>query len=168
MKVKETLTKEIIIEVIALVLFVVTCTYATITLSSKNTDSIKEQDGIVTILDEKNFKGLNILSDGKGISSNGVTYTITNNNSEPVSYELVVSTNVHNEEILKNIRVSLDDIYISDITSLERRKGGYVLGVKILNPGYTKVHSIKYWYKLDTKKEIANEKIDFSYKIELI
>ena len=59
-------------------------------------------------------------------------------------------------------------IYISDLSSLDRNQGGYVLGLKVLNSGYTKIHSIKYWYKLDTDKDLLKENVKFNYKIELV
>ena len=62
----------------------------------------------------------------------------------------------------------LDDIYINDLSSLDRSQGGYVLGMKTLNSGYTKIHSIKYWFKLDSDKELLKEKVKFNYKIELV
>ena len=168
MKAKEILKKEIIVETIALILFVGACLYATITLKNKNTNDISEHDGIVAILDDKKVSEVELYSDGEGLDSNGITYTITNNNDKAVSYEIVISTNVHDEDILKQLRISLDDVYISDLVSLERKKGGYVLGVKTLNPGYTKIHTIKYWYKLDSDKENIDKNIKFMYKLELV
>ena len=168
MKAKEILKKEIFVETIALILFVGACIYATITLKNKDTSSISEHDGIVAILDDKKMEDIKLYSDGEGLDSKGITYTITNNNDKAVAYEIVISTNVHDEDILKQIRISLDDVYISDLVSLERKKGGYVLGVKTLNPGYTKIHSIKYWYKLDSNKENVDRNIKFNYKVELV
>ena len=90
------------------------------------------------------------------------------NKDKAITYEIVISPSIHDESVLKQIRISLDDVYVTDLTSLERSQGGYVVGMKVLNPGYTKVHRIKYWYKLDSDKELKNKEIFFNYKIELV
>ena len=168
MEVSKVLKKEIIIELAALILFVSATTYALVSLKGKDDGSIASYDDVVTILDDKKFKGLEIVSDGKALSNEGITYTITNNQKDIINYEIVIYPNIHNEEVLKHIRVSLDDIYISDLSSLDRSQGGYILGLKVLNSGYTKIHSIKYWYKLDTDKNLLAENVKFNYKIELV
>ena len=168
MEASKVLKKEIIFELLALIFFIGASCYALISLKGNDNDAIASYDDVVTILDEKKFSGLDIISDGKALSNEGITYTITNNQKDVINYEIVIYPNVHNEEILKQIRVALDDIYISDLSSLDRSQGGYVLGLKVLNSGYTKIHSIKYWYKLDTDKELLKEKVKFNYKIELV
>lgn len=168
MEASKVLKKEIIFELLALIFFIGASCYALISLKGNDNDAIASYDDVVTILDEKKFSGLDIISDGKALSNEGITYTITNNQKDVINYEIVIYPNVHNEEILKQIRVALDDIYISDLSSLDRSQGGYVLGLKVLNSGYTKIHSIKYWYKLDTDKELLKEKVKFIYKIELV
>ncbi len=168
MEVNKVLKREILFELIALLLFIGASSYALISLKAKENKGIASYDDVVTIIDDKKFNGMEIVSDGKALSGEGITYTITNNQKDVISYEIVIYPNIHNEEVLKHIRVSLDDIYISDLADLDRNQGGYVLGMKALNSGYTKIHSIKYWYKLDTNKNMLNEKVKFNYKIELL
>ena len=168
MEVSKVLKKEIIFELLALIFFISVSCYALISLKGKDNGAISSYDDVVTILDDKKFPGMDIISDGKALSHEGITYTITNNQKDVINYEIVIYPNIHNEEVLKQIRVALDDIYISDLSSLDRNQGGYVLGLKVLNSGYTKIHSIKYWYKLDTNKELLKEKVKFNYKIELV
>lgn len=168
MEASKVLKKEIILELLALVFFVSVSAYALVSLNGKEEGAIASYDDVVTILDDKKFEGIDIASDGKALSNDGITYTITNNQKGIINYEIVIYPNIHNEEVLKQIRVALDDIYISDLSSLDRSQGGYVLGLKVLNSGYTKIHSIKYWYKLDTDKELLKEKVKFNYKIELV
>ena len=169
MKASNVLKREIIVEIAALLLFTSAVIFAFVSLSNKDNGNIVDYDGVVTVLDDKKIDKIKISSDGKGIEeNNGISYTVTNNQSDVVSYEIVVSPSIHDEAVLKQIRVSLDDIYISDLTSLERSQGGYILGMKVLNPGYTKVHKIKYWYKTDSNKEILNKDISFNYKLKLI
>ncbi len=168
MEASKVLKKEIIIELVALVLFSTACVFAMVSLKGKEAGDIASYDDVVTILDEKKFKGIDVSSDGKALNGDGVTYTITNNQSKVVSYQIVIYPNIHDEEVLKQVRIALDDIYISDLNQLERNQGGYVLGMKALNPGYTKIHSIKYWYKLDTSEEISRDNVKFKYKIELL
>lgn len=168
MKASKILKREIIIELFALLLFTSAVVYATITLKNKDEGNIVDYDGVVAVLDNKDSKHLEIISDGKAIEKEGTNYTITNNKDKAITYEIVISPSIHDESILDQIRISLDDIFISDLTSLERSQGGYVVGMKVLNPGYTKVHRIKYWYKLNSDKELTNKDIFFNYKIELV
>ncbi len=168
MKASEVLKREIFVELFALLLFTSAVLYATFSLKSKTNDNLMDYDGVVTVLDDKNNSKLEILSDGKGLDSNGISYTVTNNRDKTVSYEIIINPSIHDESVLKQMRVSLDDIFISDLTELERNQGGYVLAIRVLNPGYTKVHRIKYWYKLDSNKEILNKEIDFKYQIKIV
>ena len=168
MKVSNVLKRELVFELLALIFFVIVSSYALFSLKGNDSEAIASYDDVVTILDDKNFMGMDIVSDGKALSNEGITYTITNNQKEVINYEIVVFPSIHNEDVLKQVRISLDDIYISDLSSLERSQGGYVLGLKALNSGYTKIHSIKYWYKLDTNKDLLKEKLNFNYKILLV
>ena len=168
MKASEILKKEIFMELFALVLFTGAVFYATYSLTTRDTGKIVDYDGIVTVLDDKKMGKLEICSDGKGLGHEGTSYTITNNQKKPITYEIVISPSIHDEVQLKQIRVSLDDVYINDLTSLERSQGGYVIGMKSLNPGYTKIHKIKYWYKMNSDKEIVNKDIDFNYEIKIV
>ncbi len=168
MKASNILKREIVVEIFALLLFTSAVIFAFISLSNKGNGNVVDYDGVVTVLDNKNTD-IKISSDGKGIEENeGISYTVTNNQNDVISYEIVVSPSIHDEAVLKQIRVSLDDIFVSDLTSLERNQGGYILGMKVLNPGYTKVHKIKYWYKTDSNKEILNKDISFKYQLKLI
>jgi len=71
---------------------------------------------MVVVLDDSKYKGLEIQSDGEGLESDGITYTITNNNAEEAKYKIVLTPNVHDSEVLDLVRVSIDDIYTYDLT----------------------------------------------------
>lgn len=165
MKTSKILKKQIIVEVLALLLLCGSLIYATFAIHSSDNNKIDNYDDIVTVLEDSKFKKLKISSDGVGLNTDGIIYTITNNRNKKVSYKLVIVPNVHNEKILKQIRVSLDDITVVDLISLERAGGGYVLGEMELDSGYTRIHSIKLWYKLESDSEIESTDIEFDYKI---
>ena len=164
MVVSKQLKKQIIIEVIALIFLVGVIIYAFFAIQKSNENKVTSQDGMVIVIDDSAFKGLKKASDGQGLEEKGTTYTLTNNNSLQVKYKLVLDPDVHNEEILKLVRVSVDDLYVDDLTALERLNGGYVIADSDLDAGFTKIHLIKMWYKLDSSEKVASEKINFEYR----
>ncbi len=165
MEVKKNLKKQIILEIIVLVLLVFAIIYSLFAIKKNHDNKVYSTDGMVVILDDTKFEGINVSSDGMGLESNGVTYTITNNNSEQVKYKIVITPNIHDENVLDNLKVSLDDTKVYYLKDLERDNAGYVIGTNILNPGFTKIHLIKYWYKYDTDKKLVKDNIKFDYKI---
>lgn len=165
MVVKKELKRQIIIEVAALILLFAVIIYAFFAIERSNRNKINSLDGIVTVLDESNFSRMVSSSDGKGLESGGITYTVTNNNETLINYKIVAMPSNNDEEILRQVRIGIDDIYIENLTDLERHNGGYVIYSGELNPGYTKVVLIKSWYKLDTPDKIANKDLTFTYEI---
>lgn len=164
MAVSNQLKKQIIIEVFALLFLVGVIVYAFFAIQKSNENKVTSQDGMVIVIDDSAFKGLKKSSDGQGLEEKGTTYTLTNNNDVEVDYKLVLVPDVHNEEILKQVRVSVDDLYVDDLVNLERLNGGYVIAVSDLSSGFTKIHLIKMWYKLDSTDKVASEKINFEYR----
>lgn len=164
MVVSNQLKKQIVIEVLALIFLVGVTIYAIFAINKSNDNKILSQDGMVLVLDDTKYKGLESYSDGEGLGIDGTTYTVTNNNSDSIEYKLVIVPDVHTDDVLSQIRISVDDLYIDDLTNLERLNGGYVVATNKLDAGYTKIHLIKAWYKLDTKKEIKKE-INFEYRV---
>lgn len=162
MEVSKFLKKQIIIEVLILIFFIFVIVYSIISINSKHDTDIYDQDGMVVIMDDSSFSGLEVLSDGEGLNTEGVTYTITNNNSDAKKYKVVIVPNVHDEEVLKQIRVVADDEVVYNLVDLERENGGYVVISHTLSSGYTKIHSIKLWYKLDTTDE---RNVEFQYRL---
>ena len=168
MVVSDQLKKQIIIEIIALIFLVGVIIYAFFAIKRNDSNSITTQDGMVIVIDYKNNKKLEKASDGEGLESDGIVYTITNNNSVPKKYELLLIPDVHNDELLNQIRVSVDDLYVEDLADLARSSGAYIIAVNELDPGYTKIHLIKTWYKLNTDEDLVKNNVHFDYRINIV
>lgn len=165
MVVSNQLKKQIIFEIIALVFLIFVIIYAVFAIDKSRQNNISSQDGMVLVLDDTRIKGLKKLSDGEGLDTEGTTYTITNNNSVQITYKVVLIPSNNNEEVLKQVRVSNDDVYIDDLTSLPKFDDGYVVSTNTLKAGYTKIHLFKFWYKLDTSDGIIDDGLTFTYKV---
>lgn len=165
MEVRKQLKKQIIIEVLVLIFLICVIVYAFFAIKKSDENKVTSVDGMVVILDDSKYKGIEIASDGEGFNQKGIHYTVTNNTSEEVSYKVVIVPNVHDEEVLNQVRMGIDDLYSYNLTELERHNGGYVLTTFKLKPGYTKVHLIKYWYKKGTDSKYANESLKFEYRL---
>ena len=163
MIVNKQLQKQIILEVVALVILVGSIVYAIFALGS-NGNNVLNKDGMVMVLDGEEFKAIESLSDGEGLNGEPIKYTVTNNNGIDVEYKLVLKIN-EDSELLEYIRVGTDDLYIEDLLDLEKYEDGYVVYEGILSPGFTKIHSIKLWYKLDIDHTIALDEIDYSLEL---
>lgn len=167
MKASKELKKQMFIELFALLLLVSSVIYALVMLKSSNSSKIVNYDDVVTVLDDSKFKKLKISSDGEGLNTDGVTYTITNNRKQTITYDLVILPNIHDEDVLKNIRVGFDDVFLYNLTELERASGGYLIEDNTLNPGYTKIHALKMWYKNSTDSSLKGTEIAFDYKLNI-
>ena len=165
MVVSNQLRKQIVIEILALIFLIFVIIYAVFAIDKSRQNNISSQDGMVLVLDDTKVKKLEVSSDGEGLDTEGTTYTITNNNSEQITYKVVIIPSNNNEEVLKQIRVSNDDVYIEDLTSLPKLDGGYVVSTNTLGAGYTKIHLFKFWYKLDTSDSIIDDNLEFTYKV---
>lgn len=165
MVVSNQLKKQIIIEIFALIFLIAVIIYAVFALEKNNQNKITSQDGFVLVLDDSKFKPLKNSSDGEGLDTEGITYTITNNNTKELSYYVVLVPNIKDKKVLEQVRVSNDDIIIEDLTSLNKKSGGYVVATNSLGAGYTKIHLFKFWYKLDTPKDLLESNIEFSFKV---
>lgn len=165
MEVKKQLNKQIVIEVIALFFLFIVIIYGIVAINVSDRNQISSQDGMVLVLDETNFKGLDISSDGEGLNSKGITYTITNNNKNRIEYKVVIKPNITDEDILKYIKVGVDDIEVNSLTDLEKIDEGYVITDNKLRSGFTKIHLFKYWFSLDAPEDVLNKKISFEYDV---
>jgi hypothetical protein len=164
MIVSKHLQKQIILEIGALIILIGAIIYAFFAISNDGAN-VLDQDGMVMVLDDDGFKAIESLSDGEGLSSDGIKYTVTNNNSFDVTYKLILKIQ-EDEDILEYIRVGTDDLYIDDILNLVPYDGGYIISSGKLRSGYTKIHTVKLWYKLDADDSKISEDIDYS--IELV
>ena len=165
MEVNKQLRKQIIIEVFALGLLVFAIMYGIFAIGS-DSSTVFSQDGMVIVYDNENFKAIESFSDGEGLNTDGIKYTVTNNNDKEYSYKLILYVN-EDDTLLEYIRVGIDDLYVESLLDLDRySKDGYVLTETTLDPGYTKIHNIKMWYKLDVDQTIADKEID--YRLELV
>ena len=122
------------------------------------------QDGMVLVLDDEKFNAIESLSDGEGLNSEGIKYTVTNNNNFDVTYKLILKIK-GDKDVLEYIRVGTDDLYIDDILNLVPYEGGYIVSSGKLRAGYTKIHTIKLWYKLDVDESKIFEDIDYSIEL---
>ena len=165
MVVSKQLKKQIIIEILALIFLIAVLIYAFFAIKKNEESKITNLDGMVVVVDDTNVGKIKGLSDGEGLSLDGTTYTITNNNKNKVNYKIVLVPNVHDEKVLKQVRISTDDLYVENLTDLERLSGGYVIASSTLDSGFTDMYLIKYWYKLDSDQEVLDEDIDFEYRL---
>lgn len=165
MVVSKQLKKQIIIEILALIFLIAVLIYAFFAIKKNEESKITNLDGMVVVVDDTNVDKIKGLSDGEGLSLDGTTYTITNNNKNKVNYKIVLVPNVHDEKVLKQVRISTDDLYVENLTDLERLSGGYVIASSALDSGFTDMYLIKYWYKLDSDQEVLDEDIDFEYRL---
>ena len=168
MKIEKNLKKQIVIEIIALIFLIVVIVYAMFAIGKNNYNKIHSKDGLITILDDTNIDKLSILSDGEGIMQNGVSYTITNNSKKDINYNLIITPSIKDTKVLEKIRIGIDDLYIKNLTDLDKKEDSYIISSYDLKPNYTKKHLIKTWYSLDTSKDLFKDNIKFSYSYELV
>jgi hypothetical protein len=164
MEVNKQLRKQIIIEIFALSFLVFSILYGIFAIGLEEA-TVFSQDGMVIVYDNESFKAIESFSDGEGLNTDGIKYTVTNNNSKEYSYKLILYVN-EDKELLEYIRVGIDDLYVDSLLNLDRYKDGYVLNEATLDAGYTRIHNIKMWYKLDVDQTIADKVID--YRLELV
>lgn len=166
MIVSKQLKKQMIIEILALLFLIAVIIYTIFAINKGGSSKVTNVEGMVFVVDNY-YKKMNLeaSSDGMGLETKGVNCTVTNNNANLKEYKIVLIPNIKDEDILKQIRVSTDDIYIESLTDLEKDNNGYVVMSHNLGAGYTKVHLIKLWYKLETDKNILDKKINFTYKL---
>lgn len=167
MKASKEIKRQMFVEIFALLVLIGAVIYALCTLKSSDNNKLVNYDGVVTVLDDSKFKDLKISSDGVGLNTDGITYTVTNNRSETIDYELVILPDVHDDNVLKNIRVGLDDIYLYDLNKLSRGSGGYVVSKSELDPGYTTIYSLKLWYKNSSDPKSVDTDVSFDYKLNI-
>lgn len=168
MTASNTLKRQIIIEILALIVLVGVICYTAFAIDNSNNNKIKSANGFVTVLDDDNFNSLQILSDGQALKEKGITYTITNNNKDARTYILLVKPNTEDENILNHLKVSVNQLYVAELTSLEKNeKGYYRINTHELKSGYTKVNIINLWYDLDTNSSLLNNAIKFDFDIEI-
>ena len=166
MKASNILKRQIIFEIIALLVLCGSITYAIFAIKKSDRNEIASYNGVVTVLDDSKYKAPKRSSDGVGLDTDGVTFTVTNNRSEKVKYRLLISPNIHDSKILDELRIGLDDVYILTLKDLEREAGWYVLDLRELDAGYTKIHTIKFWFNINSEIE-SNSDIKFKVKISL-
>jgi hypothetical protein len=163
MVVNKQLQKQIILEIGALVILLASIVYAIFAINN-NGDQVLNEDGMVMVLDDASFKALESLSDGEGLNGDGIKYTVTNNNDVEASYKLILKVN-EDDAILESLRVGADDLFIDDLLNLAKYEDGYIVSNYTLKPGFTKIHTVKMWYKLDVDHTIAVDTIDYSLEL---
>ena len=167
MEVSSNLKKEIVIEICVLILMAAVIIYAYFAIGNNNNSNVINQDGFVLVLDKNKKNNLDILSDGEGLESDYVRYTITNNNSMVKKVKLVIIPDVDNKKVLDNVRIGINDLMVNDLVELEKTDKGYVVDEFEISPGFTRNYLFKYWLSLDSDKDFSKEEIEFSYEIIL-
>ena len=165
MNASKILKKHIIIEIIALFFLIGSLLYAYLMIQKSNQD-VKEQDGMVIVLDDSSLKTVEPHSDGVGFQTAKITCTVTNNNKEKKEYKIIVNPKMKNNEMLKHIKVGIDGLYAYSLKDLEKTEKGYILTTNVLDQGFTNVHIFQYWLDSSTNTKISAEDIDFTYSLE--
>ena len=129
-----------------------------------DSSTVFSQDGMVIVYDNEAFKAIQSVSDGEGLNGDGIKYTVTNNNDVEASYKLILKVN-EDDAILESLRVGADDLFIDDLLNLAKYEDGYIVSSYTLKPGFTKIHTVKMWYKLDVDHTIAVDTIDYSLEL---
>ena len=112
---------------------------------------------------------------------NTLTFDLKTDYKIVFSYKKLVSLPIQLSKSLPSLKVRInkrykcdffklyigyDDLYIDDILNLVPYDGGYIISSGKLRSGYTKIHTVKLWYKLDADDSKISEDIDYS--IELV
>ena len=143
MEVSNNLKKQIIVEIIVLLLMAGVAIYAYVAINKNSSSSVVNDNGLVLVLDDSNFTELEKFSDGEGLEGDYVRYTVTNNNTVMKNLKLVVIPSIDDVKVLNNIRVGINDLYINDLTELEKIGDGYVVDEFDLSPGITRNYLFK-------------------------
>lgn len=167
MKASQVLKKHITVEIIALLILVFSIIYCVFALNKNAKSNLRTKDGLVLVLDDSNHPKLASKSDGVALSESGTTYTITNNNANTKKYQIIITPNNNDEKVLSQIKVGIDDIYVYNLSSLDKDNNSYILRTYTLKPGYTKNHLIKIWYNEDTEESLIKD-INFKYDIKIV
>lgn len=160
------LKKQILVEFIVLLFFLFVVIYSYFAITNEQGEKLDSVDGVVAVLNDSSFDKLELLSDGQGLRQDAISYAVTNNNDSSKTYNVVIYPDVHDDEVLKNVRISVDDVYVKSLSELERHHGGYVITNNKLKSGFTKMHTVKIWYQKDMNIEYKD--INFEYDIELV
>ena len=75
MEVNKQLRKQIVIEVFALGFLVFAIMYGIFAIGKDNS-TVFSQDGMVIVYDTENFKAIESFSDGEGLNTDGIKYTV--------------------------------------------------------------------------------------------
>ncbi len=161
MTVNKVLKKQIVIEIIALLFLVGSICYAFFAINRGQATKVIEYQGFVSVLDDTKQTPFKHLSNGEGLSQEGITYTVTNNNKETTMYKVIISPNLLDEAILSKVRIGVDDLYVYELEDLTKYGNGYVLITNELEAGYTKIHNIKIWYS----DEVEENNLKFTYNL---
>ena len=114
-------------------------------------------------LNPKISKTLDKLSDIEGLNSSYSHINITNNNKNKRKYQILL-TPINSDE--KDIRVSLSNTLIKDLSSFDKNNNNYILGEFSLESGYSNIHQIRSWQKKDSN--IDKIEINFKVKVNIL
>lgn len=167
MEVNNTLKKQIITEIFLLVLLAMVVVYAFTVIQKNNKTSVFTQDGFVVSIDDSKAKKLQVLSDGQGLETDYIRYTLTNNNDSVKNCKLIVKPSSKDQSTLEHVRIGLNDLFVMNVMELEKYNDGFIVDEFEISPGYTKNYLFKYWYDLETKEDVSKKNVTFEYEFIL-
>lgn len=165
MEVSSNLKKEIIIEILVLLLMAGVVIYAYFAIDSKNSSNVINNNGFVLVVDKNKNTALEKLSDGQGLEGDYIRYTITNNNSVVKKVKLVIQPSIKDTKYLDHVRIGINDLMVNNLTELEKVDKGYIVDEFEISPGFTRNYLFKYWLNLDTDDKLVKENVQFNYEI---
>lgn len=165
MEVSNVLKKEMILEIMVLLLMASVIIYVYFTIDKTSHSNVTSKDGFVLVLEKTKDNHLEILSDGEGLENSYIRYTITNNNEVVKNVKLIIVPKVDNEEVLNYVRVGINNMMVNNLVELEKNDKGFIVDQFMISPGYTRNYLFKYWFSLGTDKKYIKEEIDFEYEI---
>ena len=158
------INKEILDHTISATIFTILLVGAAIVITFKYIDSsiqkVYVDKGFSIQISPKINKSLDILSDYEGLSEKNNLINITNNNSEDMNYQIILTPLSEDEE---DIRVALDKNIIKSLSNFEKKDDYYILIDNILPASVTKVHTITMWQD----KRVENKKINVDFKLDV-
>ncbi len=161
MVVNNVLKRQIFFEILALLFLVFSICYAFAAINKGQANKVADYKGFVSVLDDTKVKGIQYLSNGEGLNQEGITYTVTNNNKQNETYKVVIEPSLRDDKILSKVRIGIDDLYVYELSDLEKIGNGYVIITNNLEAGYTKVHNIKIWFS----DEVPENNLTFDYTL---
>lgn len=158
------LNKEIFDHVFSAIIFTIMLISLGIIISHKylesNVQKVYNDNNLTIQISPRIKRTLNVLTDSEGLNSKNNVINITNNGEENRRYKIILTPISDNEE---DIRVAIDNSLIRSLSNFDKEDDSYILLVNELEPGFTRIHSVKVWQD----KKVENKKIKVNFKLEV-